>query len=152
MRFLLVDRIVEWKPGDSIQGIKNVAMSEDFLEFHFPGKPVMPGALLLEALAQLAGWLEAVSSDFRDWLLLRTVRKCMFYGFVLPGDRVELHVQKTVQPDGQVSGYIGVCLVEQKKKIVAEFDGDLIPFAELENIEEQKKFFDLLARRSQADR
>src|SRR5207237_2805332 len=98
MRFLLVDRIVEWKPGDSIQGIKNVAMSEDFLEFHFPGNPVMPGALLLEALAQLAGWLEAASSDFHDWFMLRNVQKCMFYGFVLPGDRVDLHVRTTATP------------------------------------------------------
>ena len=152
MRFLLVDRIVEWKPGDSIRGVKNVAMSEDFLEFHFPGNPVMPGALLLEALAQLAGWLEAVSSDFHDWFLLQTVRKCMFYGFVVPGDRVELQVQTTAKPNGGARAFLGTCLVDQKKKMVAEFEGELTSLAELENIEEQKKFFDLLARRPQADR
>lgn len=152
MRFLLVDRIVEWKPGDSIQGVKNVAMSEDFLEFHFPGHPIMPGALLLEALVQLAGWLEAVSSDYRDWFMLRKVQKCMFYGFVLPGDRVELHVRKLSKPDDGTQAFLGTCMVDQKKKIVAEFEGELISLAQLENIEEQKKYFDLLARRPQPDR
>ncbi|HBD06910.1 MAG TPA: beta-hydroxyacyl-ACP dehydratase, partial [Syntrophobacteraceae bacterium] len=64
MRYLLVDRITDWKAGESITGIKNVAMSEDFLEFHFAGNPVMPGVLALEALMQLTGWLEAASSEF----------------------------------------------------------------------------------------
>ena len=56
MRYLLIDHITEWKSGESIMGVKNVAMSEDFLEFHFPKNPIMPGILLLEGLVQLAGW------------------------------------------------------------------------------------------------
>jgi 3-hydroxyacyl-[acyl-carrier-protein] dehydratase len=57
MRYLLIDCITEWQPGTKIKGIKNVAMSEDFLEYHFPKNPIMPGVLLLEAIAQLTGWL-----------------------------------------------------------------------------------------------
>ena len=67
MRYLLIDYITEWEPGTKIKGIKNVAMSEDFLEYHFPKNPIMPGVLLLEAIAQLTGWLEAASSDFKNW-------------------------------------------------------------------------------------
>ena len=66
MRYLLIDHITEWKSGEFMKGVKNVAMSEDFLEFHFPKNPIMPGVLLLEALTQMAGWLEAASSDFRS--------------------------------------------------------------------------------------
>ncbi len=93
MRYLLIDHITEYKPGESIKGIKNVAMSEDFLEFHFPKNPIMPGVMLLEALIQLTGWLEAASSDFKNWFLVTKVIKSNFYGFAFPGDQVELEVQ-----------------------------------------------------------
>jgi len=95
MRYLLIDRILEWKAHDHIKGVKNVAMTEDFLEFHFPKNPVMPGVLLIEAFAQLTGWLEAVSSDFKNWFLISKVRQCKFYGFALPGDQVELEVRRS---------------------------------------------------------
>ncbi len=92
MRFLMVDQITSWTKDARICGIKNVAMSEDFLEHHFPGRPVMPGALLLEAVGQLAGWLEAASSDFEHWLVVEQVDRCGYYGFALPGDQVELDI------------------------------------------------------------
>jgi len=92
MRYLLIDHITEWQKGQRIKGVKNVAMSEDFLEFHFPKKPIMPGVMLLEAIAQLTGWLEAASSDFQHWFLISRVLKCSFYRFALPGDQVEFEV------------------------------------------------------------
>ena len=67
MRYYLVDQIKEWEVDKRIRGVKNVAMTEDFLEYHFPKYPTMPGVLLLESMAQLAGWLEAVSSKFTRW-------------------------------------------------------------------------------------
>ena len=99
MRYLFIDHITEWKSGELIKGIKSIAMSEDFLEFHFPKNPIMPGVLLLEALAQLTGWLEAASSDFKNWFLINKVRKSSFYGFALPGDQVELEVQVISKED-----------------------------------------------------
>ncbi len=78
MRYLLIDKIAEWKAGQRIKGLKNVAMTEDFLEFHFPKNPVMPGVLLIEAFTQLTGWLEAASSDFKRWFLIDRVRQCKF--------------------------------------------------------------------------
>ena len=149
MRYLLVDRILEWERGMRIRGIKNVTMTEDFLEFHFPGNPVMPGVLLIESLVQLAGWLEAAGSGFTDGLLLTAVRRCNFYGFVLPGDQAELQVE-FVPPgeDGSVRVCKGIGTVEGKKKIVVEFEAQTVPLATLEEPAEQERFFRILSRES----
>jgi len=146
MRYLLVDRVIEVKEGERIRGIKNIAMSEDFLEYHFPRNPVMPGMLLLEALVQLTGWLEAASSDFKNWFLLSTVRSSRFYGFSLPGDQVDLAVE--VSPRAAIGAriYTGTAQVGGKKKALAEFEGKIIPFDEIEDIESQRQFFSVLTR------
>ena len=146
MRYLLIDRITEWKAGHRITGRKNVAMSEDFLEFHFPKNPIMPGVLLLEALSQLAGWLEAASSDFQNWFLITGVRTCKFYGFAFPGDSVELEVRALKESSEGKRFYTGFGIVEGKKKISVEFEGETVPFDKIEDIEEQRKFFKLLTR------
>jgi 3-hydroxyacyl-[acyl-carrier-protein] dehydratase len=142
----MVDHIVEWKSHEEIKGIKNVAMSEDFLEFHFPKNPIMPGVLLLEALAQLTGWLEAASSDFQNWFLINKVYKCNFYGFAFPGDQVKLEVQAILEPDTKLKKYRGLGLVDGKKKIKVEFGGAIKPLEEIEDIDEQKRVFQLLTR------
>jgi len=147
MRYLLIDRITEWKTDQKIKGVKNVAMTEDFLEWHFPKNPVMPGVLLIEAFAQLTGWLEAVSSDFRNWFLISKVRQCKFYGFALPGDQVELDVERLAESGADQKVYSGVGKVEGKKKIAIEFEGEVIPFQDIEELEEQKGFFKVLTRK-----
>ncbi|MGC9195377.1 MAG: hypothetical protein ACP5IL_07980, partial [Syntrophobacteraceae bacterium] len=108
MRYLLVDRVTTVESGRAIEGVKSVAMSEDFLEFHFLKNPIMPGIMLLEALVQLTGWLEAVSSDFKKWFLVSRVLKCGFYGFVIPGDRVELSVGCAPAPSKDLAVYTGI--------------------------------------------
>ena len=149
MRYLLIDHITEWKPGTMIKGIKNVAMSEDFLEYHFPKNPIMPGVLLLEAIAQLTGWLEAASSDFRDWFLINKVLKCNFYGFAFPGDQVELEVTSVDGGTPDTKRYRGVGTVRGKKKIAVDFEGTLLPLEDIEDSNDQRKFFSLLTRESQ---
>jgi len=146
MRYLLIDHITEYRPDELIRGIKNVAMSEDFLEFHFPKNPIMPGVMLLEALVQLSGWLQAVSSDFSSWLLVTKVIKSNFYSFALPGDQVELEVQRIHDENPDLNLYRGIGTVKGKKKIVAEFEGEIIPIDEIEDAEEQRRFFKLLTR------
>ncbi len=148
MRYLLIDHITDWKPGEYMKGIKNVAMSEDFLEFHFPGNPIMPGVMLLEALSQLTGWLEAASSDFKNWFLISRVRKSNFYSFALPGDQVELEVRFIGGQEEGARVYRGTGLVKGKKKVVAEFEGEIIPMSEIEEISRQKNFFQRLTRKS----
>ena len=146
MRYLLIDRIDEWKKGEKIRGVKNIAMSEDFLEFHFPGRPVMPGVLLIEAFAQLTGWLEAASSDFKNWFLITQVRQCKFHGFALPGDQVELEVRRLPESGREERVYSGIGKVGEKKKIIVEFEGDLVGLEEIEDVDEQRKCFRILTR------
>ena len=148
MRYLLIDHITEWESGKSIKGIKNVAMSEDFLEFHFPKNPIMPGVMLLEGLTQLTGWLEAASSDFKNWFLVSRVIKSNFYGFAFPGDQVELEVEYVSSGEQNTKIFRGSGFVKGKKKIITEFEGEIIPLDDIEDTEEQKKFFRVLTRES----
>ena len=146
MRYLLIDHIIEWENGKKMKGIKNVAMSEDFLEFHFPKNPIMPGVMLLEAFTQLAGWLEAVSSDFQNWFLINSVRKSNFYGFALPGDQVEIEIESLSGDDSDLILYRGLGTVKGKKKILSEFAGEKIALQDIEDPEEQRRLFQRLTR------
>lgn len=140
MRYLLVDRIIDLK-DDTVVGIKNVAMSEDFLEFHFPDRPVMPGVMILEALVQLAGWLIAKKTDFNKWFLLEQIRHCKFYSFALPGDQIKMTIQKIDE-----NSFKGICEVDGKKRVVAEFSGIITDLIDIEDKEKQKKTFETLIR------
>jgi 3-hydroxyacyl-[acyl-carrier-protein] dehydratase len=146
MRYLLIDHITEWESGKSIKGIKNVTMSEDFLEFHFPKNPIMPGVLLLEAVAQLSGWLEAASSDFKNWFVINKIRKCNFYGFAFPGDQVDIEVQVESGDIAPKRVYTGTGTIKGKKKISVEFEGETIPLSDIEDVVEQRRFFQILNR------
>ena len=91
--FLLVDRVVECVPGDHIFAYKNVSINEPFFQGHFPGAPVMPGVLILEALAQAGGLLALSDSkeDYSNKLFLFTgLEGVKFRKQVVPGDRLEL--------------------------------------------------------------
>ncbi|MCD4748531.1 MAG: beta-hydroxyacyl-ACP dehydratase [Thermoanaerobaculales bacterium] len=146
MRFLLVDRIVESPENGKLSGIKNVAMSEDYLEHHFRDRPIMPGVLLLEALSQLAGWQVAAASNFERWFLLDEVHRCGLYGFVLPGDQVELRVERLEAPGQGRAAFAGTGLVEGQKRVVAEFEGTVVALEDLEDPDEQRVRYALLVR------
>ncbi len=93
MRFLLIDRITAWEPGRRGVALKNVALSEDFFDDHFPLKPIMPGVLIIEGLAQLAGLLveEGVKQQQGRSVkaLMSIVEKAKFRRPVYPGDTLE---------------------------------------------------------------
>lgn len=98
MRFYLVDRVEAWHPGDRARGIKCLTMTEDYLEQHFPGWPVMPGVLLLESLAQLSGYLlgDTEAREGKHVLaIMSMVEKAKFRKMVRPGDQVWLETQIT---------------------------------------------------------
>ena len=146
MRFLLVDRIVSWEPGGPLRGVKCVSMSEDVLEHHFPGNPIMPGSLLLEAMIQLAGWGEAARSDFQSWFLMDRVRRVAFYGFARPGDTIDLEVTPMSSPSAVRRAYRAVGSVAGSKKILAEIEGPVVPVAELADAAAVRDMFARLTR------
>ena len=93
--FLLVDRVVEVVKGDHIHAYKNVTFNEEFFQGHFPGNPVMPGVLQLEALAQAGALLAHATAPFdpsQKVILLLAFDEVRFRRVVSPGDRLDLHV------------------------------------------------------------
>jgi 3-hydroxyacyl-[acyl-carrier-protein] dehydratase len=92
--FLLVDRVVELEPGRRVLAYKNVSSNEPFFNGHFPGHPVMPGVLVIEALAQAGGVLTRYSGHGADDSVFYLVRvdNARFSKMVVPGDRLELEV------------------------------------------------------------
>lgn len=92
MRFILLDRLIELRPGQSARGIKAVTGSEDFFAEHFPGNPVMPGVLILESMAQTGGALLALSSNLESFALMTLIENAKFRAHVRPGDVIELRV------------------------------------------------------------
>ncbi|MEO5357550.1 MAG: beta-hydroxyacyl-ACP dehydratase [Nitrospirae bacterium YQR-1] len=149
MRFLLIDRILEVTPGKTIKGVKNVAMSEDFLEFHFPKNPVMPGVMLVESLVQLAGWLTAATSQFKDWFLTEHIEKARFYSLALAGDQIELEVTLTNRDDNGTVSFSGTGLVSGKKKVVAAFSGRTVSLDTLEAPAGMEHMYKVLRREFQ---
>jgi len=98
--FLLVDRIIEVNGDNSCIGIKNVTVNEPFFPGHFPARPVMPGVLLIEGMAQTAGAICTLSRGFAKppkSVLFLTVDKAKFRRPVVPGDIVEYHMTKKAQ-------------------------------------------------------
>jgi len=93
---LLVDRILEYVPNESAVGLKNVTFNEPFFQGHFPGNPVMPGVLIVEAMAQTAGILVVHSlgqSGTGKMVYFMTIESAKFRKPVIPGDSMHIHVQ-----------------------------------------------------------
>jgi 3-hydroxyacyl-[acyl-carrier-protein] dehydratase len=96
MRFTLIDRITSIAPGKSITAVKNLSLGEEYLVDHFPGFPVMPGVLMIEALVQTGAWLMRLHEDFAySTVLLKSSRAVKFINFVSPGH--SLHLTAEVQ-------------------------------------------------------
>lgn len=105
--FLLVDRVVEAEPGFRAKGYKNLTANEQFFEGHFPHKPIMPGVLMVEALAQLACCALLLKEEFKGQLGVFTgIDGFKFRTMVVPGDRLDLEVEllKMRGPLGKMKG------------------------------------------------
>ena len=108
MRFFLIDRIVLWEVGVAAEAVKNVTLSEDFFDDHFPRRPVMPGMLILEGMAQLAGLLIEVSLQQQQGrnakAMVTVLDQTKFRAIVRPGD--VLHYRAEVMSVGEAGGNV----------------------------------------------
>lgn len=119
--FLLVDRILELVPGQKAVGIKNVTRNEPFFAGHFPGRPTMPGVLMVEALAQVGAVALLTMEEHRGKIPLFTgIDKLRFKRQVVPGDTLRLTVEII-----QVRGAVG------RGRAIAEVEGELAVKGEL---------------------
>lgn len=91
MRFSLIDRIDEIEPGTRLAAVKSLTMAEEYLGDHFPGFPVMPGVLMLEAMTQASAWLVRASEDFcHSFVVLKEARNVKYGQFVEPGQTLSV--------------------------------------------------------------
>lgn len=127
--FLLVDKIEELEPGQRAVGIKNVTQNEPFFQGHFPDYPVMPGVLIVEAMAQVGAVGVMVMEEYRDKLaLFAGIDGVRFRRQVMPGDtiRMEVHIERL---KGRIGRGRGVATVDEQKACEAEL---MFAFAERE--------------------
>ena len=119
--FLMVDRIVDIDRDISAVGIKNVTINEPHFQGHFPGQPVMPGVLIIEAMAQTAGaiCIHNRGSDSPSIVYFMTIDNAKFRKPVVPGDRLEIHVKKLKQR-GTIWRFACEALVDGAKVAEAE--------------------------------
>ncbi|MDD3014072.1 MAG: 3-hydroxyacyl-ACP dehydratase FabZ [Candidatus Gastranaerophilales bacterium] len=119
--FMLVDRITEHVPGKFVRGYKNVTMNEPFFQGHFPENPVMPGVLMIEALAQVSVGAVMTLPQYNGKLaLFAGIDNARFKRQVIPGDRLDLYSEIT-----KIKGPI--C----KTKCTASVDGEIAVIAEI---------------------
>jgi len=128
--FLLVDRVTEVEKGVSIKGYKNISFNEGFFQGHFPNNPIMPGVLIIEAMAQLAGILGFVTVGRKpaDGVVqyLAGSSKARFKRPVLPGDRLDMEA-------AYISGKRGIYKFECRALV----DGEVVCVAEIMTAERE---------------
>jgi 3-hydroxyacyl-[acyl-carrier-protein] dehydratase len=127
--FLLIDRVVNIDAGRSAVGLKLVTANEPHFEGHFPARPVMPGVLIVEAMAQTAAVLVVASLELQDddsLVYFMSIEGAKFRQPVTPGDRLELHIA-ILRGRGKVWKFSGAARVEGALAAEAEFTAMIMP-------------------------
>jgi len=119
MRWIWIDKFVEFQSGKRAVSIKNVTLAEEHLHDHFPGFEVMPECLMIEAMAQTSGILVGEARKFQEKVILAKINKCVFFHYVRPGDtlRLETKIESIADEAASTSGTI-TC----GEKLIAKID------------------------------
>jgi 3-hydroxyacyl-[acyl-carrier-protein] dehydratase len=119
MRWIWIDKFIKFESGNRAVALKNVTLAEEHLHDHFPGFPVMPESLCIEAMAQTAGILVGEAKKFQEKVILAKIKKAVFFDYVKPGDTIELEAKvESIAPEAaSTSGRI-----TRSDKLIAEID------------------------------
>ena len=119
--FLLIDRVTSYELGQSINAYKNITINEECFLGHFPGEPIFPGVMILEAMAQAAGILGFKTMGSSDKLYLYAgIDKARFKAPVVPGDKLEIAV-KLIKERRGIWKFEGIASVDGRNVCIAEF-------------------------------
>ena len=136
MRWIWIDRFLEFESGKSARAVKNLSHAEEYFADHFPGWPVMPGTLILEGLAQAGGILVGEANQFREKVVLAKIPKAQFHREAMAGDQLVYEVElQHLRPEGASVG--GRVLVDGAVIVEAE-----IFFAHLDKSRSSQLFGD----------
>lgn len=133
MRWIWIDKFIEFESGVQAKAVKNVTMAEDHLHDHFPGFPVMPGSLIIEGLAQTGGILLGEKENFRHVVILAKIPKVMFHSTAHPGDTL-VYTAKLL--DIREEGGFVECQAHVGERLVAEAE---IFFAHADDLQGKAK-------------
>ena len=118
--FLLIDRITFLEPGLKAKGYKNISANEPFFQGHFPGNPIMPGVLIVEALAQLGCVAMLVKEEYKNMIgLFAGIDNVRFKKQVVPGDKLELYVE-LLKLKGPIGKFKGIATVDNQIAVEGE--------------------------------
>ena len=119
MRWIWIDKFTEFHSGQRAVAVKNVTLAEEHLHDHFPGFPVMPECLMIEAMAQTAGILVGEAKKFQEKVVLAKIKKCVFFDYVKPGDTLKIEAKiESIAPEA--AGTTGK--ITRQDKLIAEID------------------------------
>jgi len=119
MRWIWIDKFVEFQSGQRAVAVKNVTFAEEHLHDHFPGFPVMPECLMIEAMAQTAGILVGEAKKFQEKVILAKIKKCVFLDYVKPGDTLKIEAKiESIAPEAAGTAGRITC----QDKLIAEID------------------------------
>lgn len=136
MRWIWIDKFIEFNSGKNAVAVKNVTLAEEHLHDHFPGFPVMPESLMIEAMAQTAGILVGEAKNFQEKVILAKIKKAVFFDYVRPGDTIQLNakIESITSEAASTTGKI-TC----GEKLIAEID---LMFSHIDQNLAGKKFPD----------
>jgi len=119
MRWIWIDKFVEFHSGQRAVAVKNVTLAEEHLHDHFPGFPVMPETLMIEAMAQTSGILVGEAKNFKEKVILAKIKKAVFFDYVKPGDTIKLDAKiESITPEAASTTGKITCA----DKLIAEID------------------------------
>ena len=119
MRWIWIDKFVEFNCGQNAVAVKNVTLAEEHLHDHFPGFPIMPECLMIEAMAQTAGILVGEAKKFQEKVVLAKIKKAVFFDYVKPGDTIKIYAKIESLAD-EAAGTTGKITCDDK--LIGEID------------------------------